>query len=79
MDRLTYRDGDTYDTSIERIKDDPLARQVKLADLVDNLANNRRIAEVAPGPEPRERILRYERAIVQLRAAAAAANAEPLL
>lgn len=77
LDRLTHRDADPYDTYIERIKDDPLARQVKLADLVDNLANNRRIAEVASGPETRERILRYERAIEQLRAAAAAANADP--
>ena len=77
LDRLTHRDGDAYETYIERIKDDPLARQVKLADLVDNLANNRRVAEVASSTEVRERILRYERAIEQLRAAAAAAHAEP--
>jgi len=79
VDRLTHRDGDAYDTYIERIKDDPLARQVKLADLADNLANNRRLAEVAASTEVRERILRYERAIEQLRAAAAAATAEPPL
>jgi (p)ppGpp synthase/HD superfamily hydrolase len=79
VDRLTHRDGDPYDTYIERLKEDPLARQVKLADLVDNLANNRRLAEVASGTETQERILRYERAIAQLRAAAAAAPAEPPL
>ncbi len=79
VDRLTHRDADPYDTYIERIQDDPLARQVKLADLADNLANNRRLAEVAAGTETRERILRYERAIAQLRAAAAAATAEPPL
>jgi (p)ppGpp synthase/HD superfamily hydrolase len=79
LDRLTHRDGEAYETYIERIKDDPLARQVKLADLGDNLANNRRIAEVASSTEARERIVRYERTIEQLRAAAAAApaNAEP--
>ncbi len=79
VDRLTHRDGDPYDTYIERLKDEPLARQVKLADLVDNLANNRRLAEVASGAETRERIVRYERAIGQLRAAAEAATAEPPL
>ena len=77
LDRLTHRDGEAYETYIERIKDDPLARQVKLADLADNLANNRRAAELASSTEARERMMRYERAIEQLRAAAAAANAEP--
>jgi (p)ppGpp synthase/HD superfamily hydrolase len=79
VDRLTHRDGDTYDTYVERIKDEPLARQVKLADLTDNLANNRRLAEVTADTETRERILRYEQAIEQLRAAASAATAEPPL
>lgn len=77
LDRLTHRDGEAYETYIERIKDDPVAQQVKLADIVDNLANNRRVAELASSIEVQERIMRYERAIVQLKAAAAAANAEP--
>lgn len=47
VDRLTRRDGEAYDPYIERIAEDSLARQVKLADLMDNLANNRRLAEVA--------------------------------
>jgi len=79
LDRLTHRDGEAYETYIERLKDDPLARQVKLADLEDNLANNRRIAAVTPSTEARERIVRYEQAIGQLKAAAAAANAGPPL
>ncbi len=77
LDRLTQRDGEAYEAYIARIKDDPLARQVKLADLADNLANNRHIVELLPSIEVQERIMRYERAVVQLRAAAAvAANAE---
>jgi (p)ppGpp synthase/HD superfamily hydrolase len=76
LDRLTHRDGEAYDTYIERIKDDLLARQVKLADLEDNLANNRRVAEAVSSTEAQERIMRYERAIEQLRAAATA-NADP--
>jgi (p)ppGpp synthase/HD superfamily hydrolase len=76
LDRLTHRDGEAYETYIERIKDDPVAQQVKLADLVDNLANNRRLAELTSTIDVQERIMRYERAIAQLKAAAAA-NAEP--
>lgn len=70
LDRLTHRDGETYEAYIERIKDDQLARQVKLADLEDNLANNRRLAECTSSIEVQERIMRYERAIALLRAAA---------
>ena len=76
LDRLTHRDGETYEAYIERIKDDQLARQVKLADLEDNLANNRRLAESTSSIEIQERIMRYERAIALLRAAA---HAEPSL
>ncbi|HEX8995020.1 MAG TPA: hypothetical protein VF812_03205 [Ktedonobacterales bacterium] len=76
VDRLTHRDGEAYEAYIERIKDDPLARQVKLADLADNLANNRRLAEVRANDAVHERIMRYERAIVRLGAAAVAANTE---
>jgi (p)ppGpp synthase/HD superfamily hydrolase len=79
VDRLTHRDGEAYETYIERLKDDPLARQVKLADLEDNLANNRRIAAVASSTEVQERMRRYERAVQQLKAAATASNAQPPL
>jgi (p)ppGpp synthase/HD superfamily hydrolase len=77
LDRLTRRDGEAYETYIERINEDALARQVKLADLADNLANNRRLADVSASREVQARIMRYEQAIVRLQAApAAAANAD---
>jgi (p)ppGpp synthase/HD superfamily hydrolase len=78
LERLTRRDGEAYDPYIERIAGDPLARQVKLADLMDNLANNRRLAAVSARRDVRERITRYERALARLQAATAAtANVEP--
>ncbi len=73
LDRLTQRNGEAYESYIARIKNDPVARQVKLADLADNLANNRHVAELVSHIEVHERIMRYERAIEQLRAAAAEA------
>src|SRR5258708_5729649 len=80
LDRLTRRDGEAYETYIERLLVDALARQVKLADLADNLANNRRLADVSASLEVPARITRYERALARLRAApAAAADAEPPL
>ncbi|HEV8194104.1 MAG TPA: hypothetical protein VGP82_21870 [Ktedonobacterales bacterium] len=78
LDRLTRREGEAYEPYIERIAEDPLARHVKLADLTDNLANNRRLAGVSTRRDVQERITRYERAITRLQAAAAvAATAEP--
>jgi (p)ppGpp synthase/HD superfamily hydrolase len=76
LDRLTRRDGEAYESYIERIAEDPLARQVKLADLTDNLANNRRLADVSTRRDVEERIMRYERALARLQAATAA-SAEP--
>jgi hypothetical protein len=40
LDRLTRRDGEAYEPYIERIAQDALA------DLSDNLANNRRLADL---------------------------------
>ncbi len=37
LDRLTKREGETYETFIERVLPHPLARRVKLADLEDNM------------------------------------------
>jgi (p)ppGpp synthase/HD superfamily hydrolase len=37
VDCLTRRRGETYEAMIERVAMNPLARQVKLADLADNL------------------------------------------
>jgi (p)ppGpp synthase/HD superfamily hydrolase len=56
---LTHRPGDSYEAYVERLAPNELARQVKLADLADNLANNRALPQT---PEVRARIERYERA-----------------
>lgn len=40
IDLLTHRETEPYETYIERIADNPLARSVKLADLRDNLEHN---------------------------------------
>ena len=63
VDRLTRRGGEPYEAYIERLAGDPVARRVKLADLADNLANNRRLG---PAPAVRERVARYERARARL-------------
>jgi (p)ppGpp synthase/HD superfamily hydrolase len=68
LDRLTHRAGETYGAYIERLSEDALARQVKLADLADNVANNRRLADLSTDPGIRERIARYEQAIARLSA-----------
>jgi (p)ppGpp synthase/HD superfamily hydrolase len=60
---LTHRPENTYEQYIEQVAGDDLARQVKLADLADNLANNRRLAKT---PDVVARIERYERAVDRL-------------
>ncbi len=37
LDHLTKRDGEEYEEFIKRVKRNPLARRVKIADLKDNL------------------------------------------
>lgn len=37
VDLLTHRDKDSYEHYIERIRTNPVARRVKLADLADNM------------------------------------------
>jgi (p)ppGpp synthase/HD superfamily hydrolase len=59
VDCLTRRGDETYADYILRAAQDPIAREVKLADLADNLANNRALP---PTPENRARIGRYEEA-----------------
>jgi (p)ppGpp synthase/HD superfamily hydrolase len=56
IDCLTHRPGETYAAYIERVTTDEVACRVKLADLADNLANNRRLPDT---PETRARIRRY--------------------
>jgi (p)ppGpp synthase/HD superfamily hydrolase len=68
LDALTWRrkDGETYDAFIDRLSPDPLAREVKLADLTDNM-DVRRLKRVADAD--RDRLDRYVRAWQRLRAA----------
>ena len=44
---LTHRLGESYDEFITRVQTNAIARQVKLADLEDNM-NIRRMAEITP-------------------------------
>lgn len=60
---LTHHDGETYGHYIERVAMNDVARRVKIADLKENLANNRR-SPAAPGNA--ERIERYEQALARL-------------
>jgi (p)ppGpp synthase/HD superfamily hydrolase len=56
---LTHDSTVPYADYIERLAHDPLARRVKLADLADNLRNNRRLESTSG---VRGRISRYEAA-----------------
>jgi (p)ppGpp synthase/HD superfamily hydrolase len=62
---LTRRSGQTYDQYIAQVAGNAIARPVKLADLADNLANNKRLTRQ---PDVVARIERYERAIRCLQA-----------
>jgi (p)ppGpp synthase/HD superfamily hydrolase len=66
LDCLTRRDGETYEQFVERIKPNPIARRVKLADLADNL-DVRRLPAV--GERDAERLNRYLKAWAELRGA----------
>ena len=66
VDCLTRRPDETYDDYIERVATNKTACHVKLADLADNLANNRRLP---PSPETRARIHRYLRARARIKVA----------
>ncbi len=57
---LTHRPGQGYEEYVEQIARNAIAREVKLADLADNLANNKRLMST---PEVMARIGRYERGI----------------
>jgi (p)ppGpp synthase/HD superfamily hydrolase len=62
---LTHREEDSYEAYVEALAPNPLARQVKLADLADNLATN---LAMPPTPANEARIARYEAAIAALSA-----------
>ena len=57
VDCLTRRPDEDYADYICRAAGNPIAREVKLSDLADNLANNRALP---PTSENRARIERYE-------------------
>ena len=57
---LTHRPEHSYEEYIERVAANPLARTIKLADLADNLGNNRGLPRT---PKVIARIERYERAV----------------
>jgi len=59
LDCLSRRPGESYDVYIHRLATNPIAREVKLSDLEDNLANNRALP---PTADNLARIARYERA-----------------
>src|SRR5215475_4530664 len=59
VDCLTRRDGESYDEFIARVRISPIARQVKIADLEDNM-NVKRIGEITS--KDLSRIERYHRA-----------------
>ena len=63
VDCLTRRADEPYADYIKRVATNRLAREVKLSDLADNLANNRALL---PTRDNLDRILRYEDALLVL-------------
>src|SRR5215475_5504480 len=59
VDCLTSREGEAYDEFISRVRSSAIARQVKIADLEDNM-NVKRIVEITP--KDLARIEKYHRA-----------------
>ena len=63
VDLLTKRAGESYESLVNRAAKDEFAREVKLADLADNLEQTKRGPE---SKEKREKIEQYVRAIETL-------------
>jgi len=66
VDCLTHRAGESYDEFLDRVLTNPIARQVKLADLEDNM-DVRRLPEVTENA--RVRLSKYIAAWRRLKAA----------
>ena len=66
LDLLSRREDESYDQFIDRLKPDPLARRVKLADLEDNM-DITRLADITE--KDLARLQRYLKAWRTLRAA----------
>lgn len=69
VDCLTHRSDISYEEYIGRVATDAMATRVKLCDIADNVANNRRLPST---PEVRERLARYRAAETRLRDAVSA-------
>jgi len=61
LDCVTKREGESYQAFVERAAANPIARQVKLADLEDNM-DLRRLGAAAIGQKETDRLNRYIRA-----------------
>ncbi len=61
LDCVTKRDGESYEAFVERAAANPIARQVKLADLEDNM-DLRRLGAADLGQRETDRLSRYIRA-----------------
>lgn len=64
IDCLTRHQGEDYEAFIRRVKTNPTARKVKIADLEDNM-NITRIAQISP--QDLERLAKYHRALSRLK------------
>ncbi len=64
VDCVTNRTGESYEKFIERVQTNPIARQVKIADLEDNM-NIRRISEIKP--KDLERLEKYHKSWLVLK------------
>lgn len=76
LDAVTKREGEDYEVFVRRAAQDPIGRQVKRADLIDN-SDMARIA--APTARDHARLARYRKALDDIGAleASEAADAEP--
>lgn len=66
IDALTRRQGETYESFIDRVSADPLATRIKLRDLRDNM-DIARLSHLSG--DDLQRIAKYHRALRQLTAA----------
>jgi (p)ppGpp synthase/HD superfamily hydrolase len=63
VDHLTRREEESYEEFVERAQQNPLARQVKLADLEDNM-DLKRIKNLTK--KDKERLARYHKAWLKI-------------
>lgn len=64
IDCVTGREGESYDDFIERVLPNPIARKVKIADVMDNMNVTRLGAEISDKDVARLR--KYRRALARL-------------